>query len=176
MKLQLTPCILLGYAQKKLSLTAAIYYYYYLLHHILLQLYYKFPLKSNHILKLFTAKLETGLRQKVHVPAWAWTFLQFRFVQTQHLTLLLLKDGSNCRVWMSRTTATNVCWDTWEVSGVVAAETGFHLLVCQAEKQRDEEWNCAPICVNSKTCTDFSRARISLQLKRWVTDRQILIN
>lgn len=48
--------------QKKLSLTAAIYYYYYLLHHILLQLYYKFPLKSNHILKLFTAKLEMGSR------------------------------------------------------------------------------------------------------------------
>lgn len=79
--------------QKKLSLTAAIYYYYYLLHHILLQLYYKFPLKSNHILKLFTAKLEKGSRQKVHIPAWAWTFLQFIFAQTQHLTLLFLKDG-----------------------------------------------------------------------------------
>lgn len=86
--------------QKKLYLTAAIYYYYYLLHHILLQLYYKFPLKSNHILKLFTAKLEIGSRHKVHIPAWVWTFLQFRFIQTQHLTLLLLKDGSNCKVWM----------------------------------------------------------------------------
>lgn len=157
--------------QKKLSLTAAIYYYYYLLHHILLQLYYKFPLKSNHILKLFTAKLEMGSRQKVHIPAWAWTFLQFIFVQTQNLTLLLLNDGSNCRVWMGRTRAMNTLWDTWEESGVVAAETGFYLLVCQTERQRDEEWNRAPICVNSKTSTDFSRARISLQLKRRVTDR-----
>lgn len=156
--------------QKKLSLTAAMYYYYYLLHHILLQLYYKFPLKSNHILKLFTAKLEMGSRQKVHIPAWAWTFLQFIFAQTQHLTLLLLKGGSNCRVWMSSSRAMDVCWDTWEVSGVVAAETGFCLLLCQTEKQGDEEWTCAPICVSSKTSIDFSRARISLQLE--MGDRQ----
>jgi len=84
--------------QKKLYLTAAIYYYYYLLHHILLELYYKLPLKSNHILILFTAKLEMGSRHKVHIPAWVWTFLQFRFIQTQHLTLLLLKDGATAKL------------------------------------------------------------------------------
>lgn len=122
--------------QKKLYLTAAIYYYYYLLHHILLQLYYKFPLKSNHILKLFTAKLEMSSRHKVHIPAWVWTFLQFRVIQTQHLTLLLLKDGSNCKVWMC--IAVLQLWiyvgGTWDApvqrgSEVVAAETGFYLLV-----------------------------------------------
>lgn len=123
--------------QKKLYLTAAIYYYYYLLHHILLQLYYKFPLKSNHILKLFTAKLEMGLRHKVHIPAWVWTFLQFRFIQTQHLTLLLLKDRSNCKVWMC--IAVPQLWvyvgGTWDVpvqrgSEEVAAKRGFYFLVC----------------------------------------------
>lgn len=86
--------------QKKLYLTAAIYYYYYLLHHILLRLYYKFPLKSNHILKLFTAKLEMGPRHKVHIPAWVWTFLKFSFIRRQRLTLLLLADGRDGQGWL----------------------------------------------------------------------------
>lgn len=115
--------------RKKAYLTAAIYYYYYPLHHILLQLYYKFPLNSNHILKLFTAKLEMGLRHRVHIPAWVWTFLQFRFIQTQHLTLLLLKDGTICKVWMCiGVQQLRTITDTWDVPEMVATEMEFYFL------------------------------------------------
>lgn len=156
--------------QKKLYLTAAIYYYYYLLHHILLQLYYKFPLKSNHFLKLFTAKLEMDFRHKVHIPAWVWTFLKFRFMRRQSLTLLLLEDGSDGQVFLHVAVQK-------EGSGrceMGTAKAGWALCCVQTlrQRQRDKECNSGPMDVNGKASSDYNRAWISLKLKRQMTDGQ----